>query len=403
MRFVFVTDELPRPNQAGHLTMNHAIIVWLQSLGHNVTILLTGARLAWPAQRYDIAPVTGPAIAQRGPFIFAASLRAQARAASRQLAARLPPALADRLRGRVRSRRFGEADTVLGAFVTPEQAAWCARYIAAARPDAVLIDTIFRAPVLAAMPAPPRSILITHDVFHRRHQAVTAAGYRPHPAELSRETEAALLNNASALIAIQPEEAELLRAMCPHLPVFTAPPPALPNPRPATQSRLLDRLVFVGSATLPNLDGLRWFLAEMWPELRAARPGLTLDIAGDCGAALSQPPAGVILLGRVATLAPILHRATLAIAPLRVGSGLKIKLLDYARHGLTTIATPASLAGFAADPAAPFIAALTPTDFAHATLRQLDAGAEDSRALNYVARHYGAAASFAGLAAALEL
>jgi succinoglycan biosynthesis protein ExoO len=109
-------------------------------------------------------------------------------------------------------------------------------------------------------------------------------------------------------------------------------------------------------------------------------------------------------LGRLRDLAPVLHRASLAIAPLRVGSGLKIKLLDYARHGLLTVATPSSLEGFAADETAPFIAAGNHTGFALSVLNQVEAGAApDDRALAYVTRHYGVAASFAGLGAALGL
>ncbi len=173
--------------------------------------------------------------------------------------------------------------------------------------------------------------------------------------------------------------------------------PALPCPRPAGVARQPDRLVFMGSAALPNVDGLRWFLAEIWPALRRWRPQVTLDLIGDCGTALPRLPAGVNRLGRMANFAPALHRAALAISPLRVGSGLKIKLLDYARHGLTTVATPTSLAGFAADPAAPFIAAADATGFALAVMRQLETGHADQPALDYVIRHYGTAASFAGL------
>jgi succinoglycan biosynthesis protein ExoO len=86
-----------------------------------------------------------------------------------------------------------------------------------------------------------------------------------------------------------------------------------------------------------------------------------------------------------------------------VGSGLKIKLLDYARHGLFTVGTPASLAGFAADPAAPFIAASGEMAFAAAVIRQLGKKHDDRMALTYVDRHYGIGPSFAGLGAALGL
>jgi hypothetical protein len=399
--FVFVTDELPRPGIAGHLALNHAIITWLLEQGHQVTLLMTGARLRWPLLRNADFTVAGPNLTQFGGFVAATRPAAALRILARSAAATLP---AD-LRRHLRRKHYGGAQAVLGSFITPEDAAWCAAYITRAKPDAVLVDTIFRAPLLHSAPlAAFNSVIIAHDVFHRRHAAITSAGYKVYPERLSRADEAGLLAAASSIAAIQPEEAACIRAMCPQIPVFTAAMPATPCPRPATTARLAHRLVFIGSASLPNLDGLRWFFEAIWPSLQRWQREIRLDLVGDCGTALASLPDGVYRLGRVKNLAPILHRASLAIAPLRVGSGLKIKLLDYARHGLITVAAPASLQGFAADPAAPFIAATNATGFALTILRQLESGASgDERALAYIKRHYGIGPSFAGLGSALGL
>jgi succinoglycan biosynthesis protein ExoO len=406
MRFVFVTDELPRPGSAGHLALNHAVLGWLRDGGHEVEIFLVKPRLRLPVERYEFGPVAGPGLAVWGRNVFACAPRDASAILARYALSRLPLRVAAVLRRHGRARKYGQADAILGAFITAEQAAWCAARIEKFKPDAILVDTMFRAEILHQPPlAGLNSVIIAHDVFHLRHRALEAAGYRVYPAGLSRELEAGLLNEARSIAAIQPEEAALIRAMCPDRQVCVAPMPAVPYPRPAGTARLADRLVFAGSATLPNLDGLRWFFAEIWPRLRSWRNTITLDLVGDCAASFASLPEGVNRIGRVPDLAPVLHRASLAISPLRVGSGLKIKLLDYARHGLTTIATPASLQGFAPDDAAPFIAAGEPVSFTVAVadqLRNLDAAGENL-ALAYVARHYGVATSFAGLAKALAL
>lgn len=395
MRIAFVTDELPRTGTAGHLALNFAIIEWLQNLGHEVEVLLVGHRLPSPVERYELAPVRGPHVRSFGVHVVAASARVMLRSITRALLRRLPATLA----GKIRVARQG-ADAVLGGFTSPADAAWCARHVARHPPDALLIDTIFRAPVLAAPSlAGLNSVLITHDLFHRRHRALRSAGYRVQPAQLSREDEAALAARARHIAAIQPDEAKILAAMCPAQDVFLLPMPATPAIAPPGAEKLPGRLVFIGSASLPNLDGLRWFFTEVWPRLRGQ--GLTLDLIGDCGPALRSLPEGVTRLGRVENIAPLLHRASLAIAPLRVGSGLKIKLLDYARHGLFTIATPASLDGFAPDAACPFIEAKAAEQFARAILKQLAAPPPPGIALAYIARHYGTGPSFAGLARAL--
>jgi len=392
---VFVTDELPRPGAAGHLALNHAILSWLRAEGHDVTILLTGMRLTAPLERYDLARVMGPHVRGIASFAAAATPRAAGRIILRTLLRRLPAPLASRLR-RARHR----ADAVLGKFPDQPDLRWCARAAFRLKPQAVLIDTIFRAPLLAEPELEGmNTILIAHDVFHRRAEVLGAAGYEVSPQGLTRSRETKLLVSARHIAAIQPEEAALLREMCPNANIFTAPMPALPCPPPPDAKRVAGRLVFVGSDSLPNLDGLRWFFAEIWPDLRGH--GVTLDLIGDCGPALRGLPPEVSVHGRVSNLAPLLHRAALAISPLRAGSGLKIKLLDYARHGLFTIATPPSLQGFSADAQSPFIIAESAGGFATAILRHMAAPPPEA-ALSYVSRHYGTESAFAGLRAALK-
>lgn len=392
---VFVTDELPRPDAAGHLAFNYAILSWLRDEGHDVTILLTGMRLVAPLERYALARVAGPHVRYLGSFAVA-SPRAAGRIMSRVLVRCLPFGA----RAKLRQTR-NQADAVLGKFPAQADLRWCARAVAQMRPKSVLVDTIFRAPLLAEPElAGVNAILLTHDVFHRRAEALKAAGYQVRPEGLTRERETALLMRATHIAAIQPEEAEILRRMCPRANVLTAPMPALPCPPPPETTRVAGRLVFVGSDSLPNLDGLRWFLSEIWPDLRGR--GVTLDLIGDCGLALQRLPSGVNALGRVPVLAPFLHQAMLAISPLRVGSGLKIKLLDYARHGLFTVATPPSLQGFSTDPDSPFVIAGSAKMFADALLQRLAAPPPPETALEYVKRHYGTQSAFSELRAALS-
>jgi succinoglycan biosynthesis protein ExoO len=407
MRFAFITDELPRSGLAGHLAFNHAVIEWLRGGGHEVVVLLVRPRLRFPVERYDVAPVEGLGLTVWGRHVVAAAPRDAARILGKYFVGRLPGWLGVVLRRGGGAGRYGSVDTVLGAFVTPAEQKWVGVRVGRLRPDAVLVDTVFRAAVLREPQlAGLNSVILAHDVFFMRHRAMAAAGYRVHPSVFSRQLEAELLSLARCIAASQPEEADLIRQMCPQRMVCTSPLPALPNPRPAGVERLADRLVFVGSDALPNLDGLRWFLAEIWPRLRIWRNTLTLDVVGDCGRSIAEWPEGVHRLGRVKDLAAVLHRASLAIAPLRVGSGLKIKLLDYARHGLMTVATPASVQGFAQDQAAPFVVAADAVSFAVAVadrLRLLKPLADERRALDYVTRYYGVESSFGGLATALRL
>ncbi|HQT39850.1 MAG TPA: glycosyltransferase family 4 protein [Acidocella sp.] len=401
MKIAFVTDELPRPGAAGHLAFNAALIDWLRARGDEVVILLVRPRLRWPIETYAGCKVTGPGLISWRGWVVSVVPRDIAAILAKRILSALPVRFAKFLRNRGRSAQYGVVDAILGAFINPEQAAWCRSRLASLQPSAILVDTIFRAAVLDG-PAlgECQSLILAHDVFHLRHRILTSAGYQVYPAALSRDFEAEMLGKAQSIVSIQAEEAALFRAMCPSRPVYLATMPAAPCPRPAGIQRQPNRLVFVGSDALPNLDGLRWFFAEIWPYLQNWRRNITLDLIGDCGAAFGLVPAGVNRVGRVKNLAPYLHQASAAISPLRVGTGLKIKLLDYARHGLVTIATPLSLQGFAADPRAPFIAAADALSFAVAIQQYMQhqrPSLLEADAINYTEFHYGIVNTFADL------
>jgi hypothetical protein len=384
MRIAFVTDELPREAAAGHLSYNRAIIDWLRASGHDVTILFTGNRLTRLSTPYPF-PVAGPQIRQsRSGHILPATPRAAAIIAARTARRHLP----------VVRRPGGKKNAILGAFPSQADSSWCAAWIARAQPDALFIDTIFRTPVLHT--EHPRSLMLAHDIFHHRSAALQAAGIACTPV-ITAAFEAQCAAKCAAIVAIQPEEASLFATeLTPDRDVISLTMPVLPCPPPAGTARIARRLVFLGSATPPNIDGLAWFFADIWPALQ--NDNFTLDLVGDCARPFPRLPANVTALGRIDNIAPILHRAAAAISPLRAGSGLKVKMLDYARHGLVTVATQASLQGF--QPGGPFLPARSAADFITALKTAATMPAQTG--LDYIARHYMPGTAFAPLAALLK-
>jgi len=61
--------------------------------------------------------------------------------------------------------------------------------------------------------------------------------------------------------------------------------------------------------------------------------------------ALGPPPDGARFLGFVKDLRPLYREAGIVISPLRVGSGLKIKLIEALDHGKAIVATSKTLQG----------------------------------------------------------
>ena len=215
-----------------------------------------------------------------------------------------------------------------------------------ARPtaDVVIADYMFlaRAFPYVTRPDSPTAIVM-HDLFHARAQGFAATGDRDSVANISRDSELALLAKADAVIAIQAAEAGFVKRALPHRAVILAPMAAKPVEAP--QPGRADRLLFVGSNTAPNIHGLRWFLDHVWPQLHVSRPDLKLDVAGSVAAAFSSSPAGVSFHGLIDDLAPSYATAGVVISPLLHGSGLKIKLIEALAQGKAVVATGVTLEG----------------------------------------------------------
>jgi glycosyltransferase involved in cell wall biosynthesis len=91
------------------------------------------------------------------------------------------------------------------------------------------------------------------------------------------------------------------------------------------------RIVFAGLLTYrPNLDAARHLVDDILPRVRARHPGATLTIVGAGRAAdleaLRQP--GVTVTGWVDDVRPYLRRASVIVAPLRIGAGTRLKVVE---------------------------------------------------------------------------
>lgn len=123
------------------------------------------------------------------------------------------------------------------------------------------------------------------------------------------------------------------------------------SPRGAEQIAGPDRprLVFVGAMDYyPNVDGVSWFLREVWPKLREATPDAVFQVVG-AGAGselrrlITETPAAE-LVGEVADVRPYLAGG-IAVIPLRIARGVQNKVLEAMAMGCPVVASPAALEG----------------------------------------------------------
>ncbi len=107
-------------------------------------------------------------------------------------------------------------------------------------------------------------------------------------------------------------------------------------------------MLFVGNYEYaPNQDAARILAGRVLPQVRRALPDARLQLVGANPPAWLRDLAGdhIEVTGRVPDVAPYLARATVFVCPLRIGAGLKNKVLEALAMGIPVAATPLSVDG----------------------------------------------------------
>jgi GT2 family glycosyltransferase/SAM-dependent methyltransferase len=155
------------------------------------------------------------------------------------------------------------------------------------------------------------------------------------------------------------------------------------------------RLLFVGGfAHGPNVDGISWFSREVAPLLREEGFDFDLQIVG------SNPTAEVWDLEGEDThvrgfvsdeeLLELYRSASVVIAPLRFGAGVKGKVVEAMARGVPVVTTQVGAQGISGAEDCLFLGN-TPEEFAAAIRDATDAQAAKAKAecaLNYIRSHY---------------
>lgn len=253
-----------------------------------------------------------------------------------------------------------------------------------------------------------RILYYGHDLHFRRLQSNLDLGGEIDPAEIDRmrEMELDVCRDCDVIFYPDPDEVKVIadevggdREFIAN-PVFIYSADQIENAR-STLSRIKDnaapRLLFVGGFNHhPNREGIIWFVNEVMPLIRNELDGVKLDIAG------SSPPAEVLalagpdvdVLGLVSDshLHQLYASASLAIAPLRYGAGVKGKVIEALALGVPVATTPIGAQGIGPGDEILFLGE-SPAELANAIVKAVtDREAAEAKArlgLVFIEDHYG--------------
>jgi glycosyltransferase involved in cell wall biosynthesis len=232
---------------------------------------------------------------------------------------------------------------------------------------------------------PPPLVLdaheIAYDIVRQIAQSDVSLGRRLY-AELNwrklRRDERAAFRSADGIYACSVADQERVLTDAPSARTVVIPNAAdvdFYQPRPSDPPSDGRTVVFFGLlSTFPNIDGVLFFLREIWPRIAAERPEARCKIIG------ARPPASVVQLagprveiaGFVEDLRPHLAAGAVLVVPLRLGGGTRLKIVEGMAMGKPIVSTALGAEGIEAVPERDILIADEPSGFASSVVRLLD-------------------------------
>jgi glycosyltransferase involved in cell wall biosynthesis len=194
--------------------------------------------------------------------------------------------------------------------------------------------------------------------------------------------EARALGRVAATVALTESDARRLRRLAPEAAVDVVSAP-MPTRLPIGSSVLAGDppIVIVASRWLPNQDGVVWFAREIWPALLEAVPSARLHLFG---ADSRAEGAGIEAHDAPVESQEAYAAGAILVVPLRIASGVRVRILEAWARGVPVVATRAAVEGLEvtdgqgvrlADTADAFVRAITELrDSADARERLINAG-----------------------------
>ncbi|MDX2136732.1 MAG: glycosyltransferase [Chloroflexota bacterium] len=364
MRLLLLTSSLPYPPQSGGALRAFGILRSLFDAGHHVTLLSfddsSGDLASTPLADLCEMIITVPPPAHRSKL-----------ARIRQLLTSDQPDIVGRMANAAMQAKLSEL--------------CCQQF------DAIQFEGIEMATYLAHAASTGTRAALIYDAFNAEYALqrqiadiekaapgrLYAAVYSELQARRIYKLEQQLCQRASAVIAVSQEDADLLRPLRGSRPLHIVPSGIFTADYVAADQMDLGNqaLIFTGKMDYrPNMDAALWFADAILPQIRAAAPAARFVIVGQQpGAALdtltTQPD--IVLTGRVPQVQPYLHSAAVYVAPLRMGSGTRLKLLEAMASGCAIVATSVAAAGLDEATQNSMFIADEPSAFAEAILSLL--------------------------------
>lgn len=240
--------------------------------------------------------------------------------------------------------------------------------------DIVHVESIFLAPYVATIRKHSKAavVLRAHNIEHRIWRQMALGTRNPLKRWYLKKLALALryyelqhISDFDGIACITANDADTFRQLGCRKPIVDIPFGIDLKPIPDTEPEP-NTLYHIGSMDwMPNQEGIRWLLNDIWPLLHSELPQMRLFLAGrnmpDDLMALQCD--GVSVVGEVPDATEFIASKQINIVPLLSGSGIRIKIIESMAMGKAVITTTVGAAGIEYHDGVDILIADTPQQF----------------------------------------
>ena len=222
---------------------------------------------------------------------------------------------------------------------------------------------------------------LEYEILERTYQlgkSKLRRWYNQRESQILKPIEIERCSKADIVLVTSEREQQILQSLLPQQLIVTVPNGVDTEmfQQRGNREEVSGRIVFTGAMNYyPNVNAVLFFAQHCWPLIQARVPDATWQIVG------REPPAeisalarlpGVQVTGSVPDVRPYLTEAAVAVAPLQIGSGTRLKILEALAMGKAMVSTSIGCEGIAVVLGKHLLIADQPETFASAVVELLN-------------------------------
>lgn len=263
-------------------------------------------------------------------------------------------------------------------FFTPEFLSFVYKVIKDIKPDIVQTEFYNYQDLVYAIPDNVKKIFIQHEiryVINSQRLSPDCSIAKRFAFNKLKGEEIAAMNSYDAVFTLTDMDKKELHDNGVTVPIYSS-PAGIEQPEIRNGCIFSNKLIFVGgSVHTPNLEGITWFINEVWNNIIQKHPEVSLNIIGKWDEKsiknISDRNRNIHFKGFVPNLQEE-YNGAIAIVPILRGSGMRMKIIDAVNFGSPFVSTSIGAEGLEYKNSIDCFIADSPTEFAERVIELIE-------------------------------